>query len=57
MENLEQYFGQFRKNIVGVNQTFKSPYGEQNLIYTDWTASGRLYHPIEEKCCINLVLL
>jgi len=49
MENLEQYFGQFRKNIVGVDQTFASPYGEQNLIYTDWTASGRLYHPIEEK--------
>jgi selenocysteine lyase/cysteine desulfurase len=49
MENLEQYFGQFRKNIVGVDQTFASPYGEQNLIYTDWTASGRLYFPIEEK--------
>jgi selenocysteine lyase/cysteine desulfurase len=49
MENLEQYFDQFRKNIVGLNQTFESPYGEQNLIYTDWTASGRLYHPIEEK--------
>ena len=26
-----------------------SPYGEKNLIYTDWTASGRLYRPIEEK--------
>jgi selenocysteine lyase/cysteine desulfurase len=49
MENLEQYFDQFRKNIVGVNQTFESPFGEQNLIYTDWTASGRLYLPIEEK--------
>jgi selenocysteine lyase/cysteine desulfurase len=49
MENLEQYFSQFRKNIVGVDQTFASPYGEQNLIYTDWTASGRLYLPIEEK--------
>jgi selenocysteine lyase/cysteine desulfurase len=49
MKNLEQYFDQFRKNIIGINQTFKSPYGEQNLIYTDWTASGRLYLPIEEK--------
>ena len=49
MKNLEQYFDQFRKKIVGLNQTFESPYGEQNLIYTDWTASGRLYHPIEEK--------
>jgi selenocysteine lyase/cysteine desulfurase len=49
MENLEQYFDQFRKNIVGINQTFESPFGEQDLIYTDWTASGRLYHPIEDK--------
>lgn len=47
--SLEQHFNTFRKNIVGINQTFTSPYGEQQLIYTDWTASGRLYHPIEEK--------
>ena len=47
--NLEQYFDQFRKNIVGINQTFLSPYGEKKMMYTDWTASGRLYHPIEEK--------
>lgn len=47
--SLEQYFDQFRKNIVGVNQTFLSPYGEKKMVYTDWTASGRLYHPIEEK--------
>tara|TARA_B110001469_G_scaffold126537_1_gene144412 strand:- start:2722 stop:4188 length:1467 start_codon:yes stop_codon:yes gene_type:complete len=47
--SLEQYFNQFRKNIVGINQTFLSPYGEKKMIYTDWTASGRLYHPIEEK--------
>ena len=47
--SLEQYFNQFRENIVGINQTFKSPYGEQKLVYTDWTASGRLYAPIEEK--------
>ena len=46
---LEQYFNQFRENIVGINQTFQSPYGEQKLIYTDWTASGRLYAPIENK--------
>ena len=26
-----------------------TPYGKKNLIYTDWTASGRLYRPIEEK--------
>ena len=47
--SLEQYFSQFRKHIVGVDQTFTSPYGEQNLVYCDWTASGRLYRPIENK--------
>ncbi|PIR14749.1 MAG: selenocysteine lyase, partial [Flavobacteriales bacterium CG11_big_fil_rev_8_21_14_0_20_35_7] len=46
---LETYFKPFRDNIIGVNQTFKSPFGEQKIIYTDWTASGRLYKPIEDK--------
>lgn len=46
---LEQYFQQFRKNIIGIDQTFESPFGEKKIIYTDWTASGRLYRPIEEK--------
>ncbi|WP_299114124.1 aminotransferase class V-fold PLP-dependent enzyme [uncultured Winogradskyella sp.] len=49
--NLEQYFQQYRKHIVGVDQEFDSPYGKQKIIYTDWTASGRLYRPIEEKLC------
>jgi len=46
---LELYFEKFRKNIIGINQTFVTPYGKKNLIYTDWTASGRMYRPIEEK--------
>ncbi len=46
---LEQYFQQYRKNIIGIDQQFTSPYGIQKIIYTDWTASGRLYRPIEEK--------
>jgi len=49
MQNLEQYFEKFRKNIIGNGQKFISPYGEQEIIYTDWTASGRLYRPIEEQ--------
>ena len=49
--NLEQFFFQFRQQTIGVNQTFLSPYGEQKIIYADWTASGRLYRPIEEKIC------
>ena len=47
--HLEHYFEQFRKNIIGIDQEFVSPYGNQKIIYTDWTASGRLYRPIEEK--------
>lgn len=47
--HLEQYFQQFRRNIIGIDQEFVSPYGNQKIIYTDWTASGRLYRPIEEK--------
>jgi selenocysteine lyase/cysteine desulfurase len=47
--SLEQYFQQFRKNIIGIDQEFESPFGKKKIIYTDWTASGRLYRPIEEK--------
>ena len=46
---LEHYFQQFRQNIIGINQEFESPFGTKKIIYTDWTASGRLYRPIEEK--------
>jgi len=46
---LELYFQQFRKNIIGIDQEFDSPFGTKKIIYTDWTASGRLYRPIEEK--------
>lgn len=46
---LEQYFKKFRDNIIGIDQSFESPFGTKKIIYTDWTASGRLYRPIEEK--------
>jgi len=46
---LEDYFNTFRQNIIGIGQEFVSPFGTQKIIYTDWTASGRLYHPIEDK--------
>jgi len=46
---LEHYFQQFRKNIIGIDQEFETPFGTKKIVYTDWTASGRLYRPIEEK--------
>jgi selenocysteine lyase/cysteine desulfurase len=49
METLEKYFDKFRRNIVGIDAAFKSPYGIQKIVYADWIASGRLYGPIEDK--------
>ncbi|MBT6598624.1 MAG: aminotransferase class V-fold PLP-dependent enzyme [Bacteroidetes Order II. Incertae sedis bacterium] len=49
MSALEAYFSPFRRNIVGIDQTFHSPYGELPIIYADWIASGRLYSPIEKR--------
>ena len=46
---LEHYFEFFRNGIIGIDQEFETPFGTKPLIYTDWTASGRLYRPIEEK--------
>ena len=46
---LEAYFQKFRKNIIGIDQQFQTPFGNKTILYTDWTASGRLYRPIEEK--------
>jgi len=49
MTPLETYFAYFRSGIVGIQQDFESPHGQQKIIYADWTASGRLYQPIEDK--------
>ena len=46
---LEQHFSRFRNHIIGIDETFSTPYGEMPIIYADWTASGRLYKPIEDK--------
>ena len=49
MSTLEKHFEKFRKNIVGIDSTYISPYGEKKILYADWIASGRLYKPIEDK--------
>ena len=46
---LETYFDEFKKNIIGNDIDFETPFGKQKMIYADWIASGRLYQPIEEK--------
>lgn len=45
----QQYFQSFRKNIIGIDKSFETPYGGKKMIYADWTASGRAYAPIEER--------
>jgi selenocysteine lyase/cysteine desulfurase len=47
--NLQEWFAPFRAHIVGQDAEFETPFGKQKLVYADWTASGRLYAPIEEK--------
>lgn len=44
-----EHFAAFRKHIIGIDQTFESAFGEKKIYYADWTASGRLYRPIEEQ--------
>ncbi len=48
-ESLENYFSLFRENIVGIDASFETYYGNKKVIYADWIASGRLYGPIEKK--------
>lgn len=48
-ECFENLFDTFRKNIIGYNAEFSTPYGKKRLVYADWTASGRLYSPVEKK--------
>ncbi|MCP4326114.1 MAG: aminotransferase class V-fold PLP-dependent enzyme [Alteromonadales bacterium] len=45
--DLENYFMPFRKNIIGHELIHKINGQDRAIIYTDWTASGRLYLPIE----------
>lgn len=46
---LQNYFKKFRENTIGYDQKFKTYYGDVRMVYADWTASGRLYRPIEDK--------
>jgi selenocysteine lyase/cysteine desulfurase len=52
MENdmsLESHFAPYRERIVGIDAEMASAFGgTHRIVYADWTASGRLYHPIED---------
>ncbi|MCO5265509.1 MAG: aminotransferase class V-fold PLP-dependent enzyme [Lentimicrobium sp.] len=46
---MENYFEPFRKNTIGYDLEYDTPYGRKKLIYADWIASGRLYSSIEDR--------
>lgn len=48
MTELETHFKPFRDNIAGIDQQFKLNGENRKIIYADWTASGRMYRPIEK---------
>ena len=45
----EQYFDEFRTNTIGHGASIRTVCGTVPLTYCDYTASGRLYRPIEER--------
>ncbi len=47
-QTLEDHFFPYRKNVVGIDQFFESVNGTMPIVYADWTASGRIYAPIEQ---------
>jgi len=46
--SLEQHFSPFRQHIIGHDLEHEINGKQQAIIYADWTASGRLYQPIED---------
>jgi selenocysteine lyase/cysteine desulfurase len=49
-QSLETYFSKYRKNIIGIDQKIQTPDHKLiDILYADWTASGRNYQPIEDR--------
>uniref|UniRef100_UPI00406C2AE6 aminotransferase class V-fold PLP-dependent enzyme n=1 Tax=Paenibacillus sp. FSL R7-0345 TaxID=2954535 RepID=UPI00406C2AE6 len=47
--SLAAHFTAFRERTIGIRHQITTPFGRKPLIYADWTASGRLYEPIERQ--------
>ena len=47
---MQDYFLKYQNQIIGQHQYIKTPYHDSiRVLYADWTASGRMYRPIEER--------
>lgn len=47
---MQAYFSQFKDQIIGEYHTIQTPFHDSiRIIYADWTASGRMYAPIEKR--------
>ncbi|MGN6152710.1 MAG: aminotransferase class V-fold PLP-dependent enzyme [Lysobacteraceae bacterium] len=46
--SLEAWFAPFRAGVIGHDLTDPRVQGDGRVVYADWTASGRLYRPIED---------
>jgi selenocysteine lyase/cysteine desulfurase len=49
MSQLEAYFQEFRKDIIGDDTNYETAYGVKKVVYADWIASGRLHKWVEDK--------
>lgn len=45
---LVEHFSVFRKGIIGIDHFYDTSPSGGEVLYADWTASGRLYRPIED---------
>ncbi|NVK23086.1 MAG: aminotransferase class V-fold PLP-dependent enzyme [Kangiellaceae bacterium] len=48
MTTLIEHFAPFRKGIIGQDHQYDTAPNGSEVLYADWTASGRLYRPIED---------
>ena len=47
---MQDVFANIKQHIIGNDATISTPYHTRiPLVYADWTASGRMYGPIEER--------
>ena len=45
---LTKHFSRFRQHIIGHGHDYSETSVNRDILYADWTASGRLYRPIED---------